>query len=232
VRLTALALAASMTIVAPDLAAKNDGEPRPAGPDAVISQLLGIERTLVSSRYTHTTRVDSRRGLYEFDCSGMAAWVLRRAAPRAHAAVAWRAKNGRTLARDYYHQIAATKPGAPARWGWTRVERVEAAAPGDVIAWLRPAELRSANTGHVAFVVAAPERVPGELPAFLLRIADASRYQHQDDSRAGTGRDGFGTGTILVVADPLTGAPTAYGWFGLRSRWVLATKMAIGRPER
>jgi hypothetical protein len=65
-----------------------------------------------------------------------------------------------------------------------------------------------------------------------LRIADASRYQHQDDSRAGSGRDGFGTGTILVVADPDTGAPTAYGWFGLRSRWVLETRIAIGRPER
>jgi hypothetical protein len=73
--------------------------------------------------------------------------------------------------------------------------------------------------------------VPGDVEAYLVRIADASRYHHQDDSRAGSGRDGFGLGTILVVADSETGAPIAYGWFGLRSGWVLATKMAIGRPE-
>jgi hypothetical protein len=102
--------------------------------------------------------------------------------------------------------------------------------PGDVIAWLRPKEIRSVNTGHVAFVVAPPRPVPEHPNAYLLRIADASRYQHDRDTRRGTDRDGFGMGTIMVLADPQTGAPYAYGWFGLHSGWVLATKMAIGRP--
>lgn len=203
---------------------------RVVGPAAVLTKLAEIERTLVSSKYSHTTRVVPKQGLYEFDCSGMVAWVLRRTAPRAHSAVTWRAKSGRPLARDYYRQIAATPVSEKPRWGWQRVARVGESRPGDVIAWLRPQELRSNNTGHVAFLVAEPAPVRGHRGAYLVRIADASRYRHQDDSRAGTERDGFGMGTILVIADPVSDAPIAYGWAGLRSAWVLSTKMAIGRP--
>ena len=104
--------------------------------------------------------------------------------------------------------------------------------PGDVIAWLRPKELKSTNTGHVAFVV-EPPRPTVEVPhGYLLRIADASRYQHEDDTRAETGMTGFGLGTILVIADPESDAPVAYGWVGVRSAWLLETPMAIGRVER
>lgn len=223
---------AALGIVAASAHELGAKQQRSVGPRAVLARLAAIDNGLRSSRYSHTTRVDVKRGLYEFDCSGMVAWVLRRDAPKAHGAVTWRAKSGRPLARDYYRQIAATPADAEPRWGWARVARVADAAPGDVIAWLKPAELRSPNTGHVAFVVEPPRQVPGEQPAFLLRIADASRYQHQDDSRAGSGRDGFGMGTILVVADAQSGAPVAYGWVGLRSAWVLETRMAIGRPVR
>ncbi len=161
----------------------------------------------------------------------MVAWVLRKAAPKAHAAVTTTAKTGRPLARDYYQHIARTKPG-PGKWGWSRVERVADARAGDVIAWLKPKEIESPNTGHVAFVVGDPVRVPELGEAYLLRIADASRYQHQDDTRAETGWTGFGMGTILVLADPTTGAPLAYGWVGARSAWILSTPMAIGRVTR
>jgi hypothetical protein len=223
--------AGALVIVAAAVAAQDLAADPRRGPEAVLAEVVEIDQSLQSSRYSHATRVDAKNGIYELDCSGLAAWVLRRAAPKAQAAVAWRSRGNRPLARDYYHQIARTPAGAAPRWGWSRVARVEDAAPGDVIAWLRPKELRSTNTGHVAFLVAPPRRVPGELSAYLVRIADASRYQHQDDTRAGTDRDGFGIGTILVVADPESGAPVAYGWRGLRSRWVLSTAIAIGRPE-
>ena len=194
----------------------------------VMSVVDGIQNNLVEGRYSHVTRVNEKAGSYEFDCSGMVAWVLRRSAPKAGSAVAWTA-GGRPLARDYYRRIARTKADKP-RWGWARVARVADTLPGDVIAWLRPKEIRSVNTGHVAFVVAPPKAVAGHPNAYLLRIADASRYQHDHDTRRGTERDGFGIGTILVLAHPETGAPYAYGWFGLRSGWILTTKMAIGRP--
>jgi hypothetical protein len=193
-----------------------------------MARLASIETTLRSSSYSHVTHVDAAQGLYEFDCSGLAAWVLARAAPRAHRAVLARTDGARPLARDYYRTIAAsrTAPGA-----WAQVARLSDARPGDVIAWLKPSLVRSANTGHVGFVVAAPEPLEGVPGGFLVRIADASSYQHENDSRAGTGRTGFGFGTILVVADEGTGAPRAYGWFGRDSAWVLETGIAIGRPR-
>jgi hypothetical protein len=52
---------------------------------------------------------------------------------------------------------------------------------------------------------------------------------HDEDSRAG--RTGFGFGTILLVADPETDAPIAYGWVGLRWR-AFETPIALGRPVR
>jgi cell wall-associated NlpC family hydrolase len=175
--------------------------------------------------------VDERAGSYVFDCSGMTAWVLSRAAPVAHRAVTAQAGRSRPLARDYYFHIAAVPTARPSR-GWQRVARVADAQPGDVIAWVRPAVVRSSNTGHVAFVVAPPVPLEGTPGAWLVRIADASSYQHEDDTRAGTGRTGFGQGTILVLADEVTGAPRAYGWAGRYSAWVLETRIAIGRPVR
>jgi hypothetical protein len=141
----------------------------------------------------------------------MASWVLRRAAKRAHAAVVHQSNGSRPLARDFYWSIKRTAIGRDS-YGWQRVARVSEAAPGDVIAWLKPEIVRSPNTGHVAFVIEAPRPVP------------------DNDSRTESGRTGYGTGTILVLADPNTGEPSAYGWFGLRSRWVLESKIAIGRP--
>jgi hypothetical protein len=64
--------------------------------------------------------------------------------------------------------------------------------------------------------------------AFLVRVADSTSLLHQDDTREG--RNGFGFGTILVLTDS-SGAPTRYGWMGLRG-WTFETRIAIGRPTR
>ncbi len=218
-----LVLLPSLAEAAPESGSRNQ---------AILERLKRIFETLSESKYSHETLVDERAGRYEFDCSGLVSWVLRRTAPGAHGVVVGRSRNGRPLARDYYREIAATRPGPRTPRGWARVTRVDEASAGDVIAWLKPEEVRSTNTGHVAFLLAAPrptDLIPG---GFLLRIADASRYQHDDDDRSQSGRTGFGSGTILVVADAETGGPSAYGWVGLRSRWVLEAAIAIGRPRR
>jgi hypothetical protein len=194
-----------------------------AGP---VMRVLGrMAETLTESEYTHGFRVNERAGVYAFDCSGMAHWVLRRAAPRAAAASA-RGLPGRPLARDYQRRIARIPFGASAG-GWRRVQRVDEARPGDMLAWIKPELVKSQNTGHVAFVLRAPQAVPGIPGAFLVRIADSTSLHHDADTREG--RSGFGFGTILLVADPETGEPRAYGWVGLRWR-TFETAISIGRP--
>jgi hypothetical protein len=189
-----------------------------------------IAGSLKSSEYSHVTRVNEAEGSYVFDCSGFVAWVLRRTAAGAHHSVVSRSRDKRPLARDYYWEIARARPSA-AR-GWAKIGRIADAKPGDVVAWLKPPEVRSQNTGHVAFIVEAPK--PSRLVegGYLVRIADASRYFHADDERQSLGRTGFGIGTILLVADPETQGPVAYGWFGENSAWILTAQIAIGRPLR
>lgn len=190
-------------------------------PIRVVSVIAGIRQNLRVSSYQHSLRVDEHAGRYDFDCSAMASWVLARSAPRALATVG----GARPLAADFYRTIARAPSDRP-RGGWLRVARVADARPGDVLAWRRPRWFPSHNTGHVAFVVGAPETVAGGV---LLRIADASSYNHEDDSRAGA--TGFGTGIILITTDPVTGEGTGYGWFGrLSGEWIVPTPVAIGRP--
>jgi hypothetical protein len=236
--LAALGVAlASLTCVCVTLAAvpavhsPSARAPASASPERILSILNSIDGGLVESRYSHVTRVDSKRGLYEFDCSGMVDWVLRRAAPAAWQSVRARSATGRLVARDFVRTIAAVSPER-ATWSWERVARAADALPGDVIAWTKPPGWTTPITGHVGFVLEAPvasRRVPG---AVLVRVADASRYIHERDTREHSGRDGFGYGTILLTTDPETGAPFAYGWFGDRSAWVAETEIVIGRPRR
>lgn len=227
-----LVVGAALLAAAPAQAEQSERVP-PAGLDAqidwaanpVMRRLGRMAETLTESVYTHGFRVNERAGIYAFDCSGMVHWVLRRAAPRA-AAHSSKGLGGRPLARDYQRRIARI-PFGQSLGGWRRIQRVDQARAGDVVAWLKPAVIKSQNTGHVAFVVRAPEPVPGVEGAFLVRIADSTRLQHDADTREG--RTGFGFGTILLVADPETGEPRAYGWVGMRWR-TFETPISIGRP--
>ncbi len=229
-------LVPSLVLPLPSIASGSpeaDAQALPAGRnEAILQRLARIYETLRESKYSHTTLVDEQAGRYEFDCSGLVAWVLRRAAPGAHSIVMSRATRGRPLARDYYWEIARTRPGKRSPRGWSRVPRVTEARAGDVIAWLKPELVRSNNTGHVGFLLEAPRAIAEIEGGYLVRIADASQYQHDSDDRRGSGRTGFGSGVILVVADPESGAPMAYGWFGQYSSWILPASIAIGRPVR
>ncbi len=198
----------------------------------VLERIERIQETLRAAKYNHATIVNEGEGRYEFDCSGFVTWVLRRTAPGAHSAIVARSQRNRPLARDYYWEIAKAPVGERTPRGMRKIARIEDGRAGDIVAWLKPKQLRSPHTGHVGFFLEAPRPVPGMPGAFTVRIADASSYQHDEDDRRGTGRDGFGSGVILLVADEETGAPKAYGWFGLRSAFVLETPIAIGRVTR
>jgi hypothetical protein len=199
--------------------------PRGHGAQRILATLANVRSSLRETRYQHATKVQAKQGVYLWDCSGMAAWVLRRAAPRALAALA----KERPVARDFYRAITRA-PINRARDGWQRLASIADARPGDVIAWLKPEGWNSTNTGHVAFLLEQPFAVPGHANTWAVRIADATSFGHQDDSRPqGTG--GYGEGTLLVLTDSAQ-RPIAYGWYGTESDAVLVTSMVFGRVVR
>jgi hypothetical protein len=183
---------------------------RPYAGQAVMASLSAIQRGLKSTKYEHRARIDVASGVYWWDCSIMAAWILARTAPAARQALAV----DKPLARDFYRTIAAAKPTASPRASWQRLAGPAAVEPGDVFAWLKPQMFRQRkNTGHVGFVVGKPWRHPKNESIWLVRIADATKELHGDDSRPVGGEGGFGTATIGFLVDA-GGNAVAYGWYG------------------
>lgn len=196
------------------------------GGERVMTLVEQIRSTLRSSAYTHSTRVRPRDGLYDWDCSGMAAWVLRQAAPLAMR----RISRERPVARDFVQQIESAPVGR-ARAGWQRLDRIDEAMPGDLFAWRRPRGFPSHNTGHVGFVLDRPVAVEGIPGGWAVRIADSSSFVHQDDTRASDTDGGFGIGTIVFLADA-NGHATHYGWWGTASAGYVVTPIVFGRVSR
>jgi hypothetical protein len=198
------------------------GEGGPSPPSAVVERgpateaaarvldvLARVEHGMRETKYEHATRIDERQGIYRWDCSSMAEWVLRRAAPKARRAVAGQ----RPLARDFFDAISKS-PSETTRRGWLRIDRPEQIAKGDVFAWRKPPMFRNRNnTGHVGFVVTTPAASPDIAGVWLVRVADATRMMHGDDSRSEGVDGGYGTGVIAFLFDE-TGAAVAYGWYG------------------
>jgi hypothetical protein len=212
--------------------------PTVSGRDALLLQPIDWERNRVmqsmrrmsdrmrETHYVHGIDVHPGKGYFAFDCSGMVDWLLGQAAPVAHRSL-HQGLESRPLARDFVFHLARIEPGQR-RGGWLRVGRISDARPGDVIAWLKPKNVRSANTGHVAVVVGEPlVRTEGD-SAYLVRVADSSRLMHEDDSRHGHG--GYGLGTLLIQADPVTLAPSGFSFAGSRTSHPFGTKIVIGRP--
>jgi len=221
---TALLLAAPLWT-----AAGKGASPKP-GPDRVVSVVEKIQGNLKATKYQHVTRVRQSLGEYFFDCSGMAEWILRRGAPAAFTRVK-RPEGGRPLAVHYYRTISKMKPGQR-RGPWMRVADATASRPGDVIAWVRPKWFDSKSTGHVAFVMSAPRPVMVPVRGVVVRIADASKFRHAEDSKP-VGTTGFGTGELLIPVDAAS-QPTGYGWVGEETlpEWIVPAALVIGRPLR
>ncbi len=192
----------------------------------IVELVDHIRGTVRFSSYAHTTRVREREGRYDWDCSGMAAWILRQAAPLAMR----RISRERPVARDFVQQIESA-PTDRARAGWQRLGTIGEAMPGDLFAWRRPRGFPSHNTGHVGFVLDRPRPVEGIPGGWAVRVADSSSFVHQDDTREGDLDGGFGIGTIVFLADG-AGHGTHYGWYGTVSEGYVVTPIFFGRVSR
>jgi hypothetical protein len=175
----------------------------------VLTAIELVEQKLTKTRYQHKTVVNLGKGLFYWDCSGMSGWVLGRAAPVARKQLPPK----HPLASQFYNRIDKS-PTGEFKKGWSRVDGIENVAPGDIFAWLKPEWwVGNKNTGHVGFVIEAPRPSEDHKDVWLVRIADASQYRHENDSRPPDGEGGFGTGTIAFSVGP-DGNGTGYGWFG------------------
>lgn len=222
--------------------------PVPWDATPALAVIRGAWDNARTTSYQAITHVDESTGTYQFDCSGFAQWVLKQSHPEAARWVA-RGLPHRPLARNFQSRIAKIAADKP-RGGWARIERVAEIQPGDVLAWVKPREIKSVNTGHVVFAMLPPRPLTPGSNTYLLRVADATRLWHVDDTRNWRGNtanrrvpvgldtadespndQGLGFGTMSIVADPTTGRPTAYGWVATEWR-TFDTQIAIGRPLR
>src|SRR3954452_8095875 len=92
-------------------AAASAGAPPAPRSTAVANALTGIEHGLTATKYQHRIAVDARNGIYRWDCSIMAAWILERTAPAARRALG----ADKPLARDFYRTIKRARTDRPDR---------------------------------------------------------------------------------------------------------------------
>lgn len=200
--------------------------PQTAAARKVLALRQKVYDSLSVTRYRHRTIVRPKEGLYQWDCSAMMSWFLRKVAPKARGAL----EKKRPVARDYYRTIARASTKRT-RKGWRRLAHIEDVRPGDVFAWIRPPGFPSRNTGHTGFAMAPAQEVPGREGHYTLRIMDATSLPHDKDTRDRDGEGGIGEGTIMFRVDE-NGRGTGYGWFGERSRGLIETDIVFGRIHR
>lgn len=192
-------------------------------PDALVAEANRELTAMKSSSYTHKTHVDEASGTFDFDCSGFLGYALAHADP-----TAWKSLKAATVRRPlakHFTDFFRALPNANAP-GWTRVAKVEELKAGDVIAWKKPADVTTKNTGHVLLVRDAPTKEDDE---WRVPIFDSTHVRHgKNDSRTATNSDGLGTGTIILCVDP-AGAPIAYRWAPVKADKTHETMIALGR---
>jgi hypothetical protein len=209
--------------------------PADAGPDTkpAGAMLAGESaRQLAAMKitaYEHTTFVDEATGTFKYDCSGFLGYSLNRVLPAHLAAVKTFNAVSRPLAKHYELFFESIDLGAK-KSGWSRVARAIDLRPGDVVAWLKPADLVSSNTGHVMIVRDKPAVNPKRADEVIVPITDSSASFHgSTDTRYPSG-EGLGNGPIGLIVDG-SGKAIKYRWTGGVSTKEYATAISLGRPE-
>ena len=192
----------------------------------VVRELSNLNTS--TSYYSHTTYVNEETGTRRVDCSGLVDYAVKRVLPDAYEKVP-HPTSARPLANDWYtylherYQSASTQESIR----WREIRHVGELRAGDLVVWLRPADVGGDNTGHIMFVLATPTR--GRANEWLVRVADSTMSPHANDSR-GTTRTGPGNGTIGLTVDGWD-RPLAYYWRGGLSTTAFPTPIAMGRIE-
>ncbi len=158
--LACLAVAASVAAapavdlaVSADTAAAPGVAKRPTIAERFLGQADHVLGQLTSTTYRHRTRVVEAAGIYETDCKGLFAFLLRKVSP-AHLAVI-PAPAGRKQPRAVeYYEFFVVQPalGHPTMTGWNRVSSLSQTQAGDVLAWRYRETVPGKSTGHVLII--------------------------------------------------------------------------------
>jgi hypothetical protein len=204
--------------------------PPPASGSPVAAEAARELSILTYSTYDHTTSVDESIGQFIYDCSGFVGYDLTKAMPDALATISAASGTTRPLAKDFEAFFAAIPVGGKTG-RWHRVVRAADLIPGDVVAWLKPADVTSSNTGHVLIVRLPVSNNPKRSDEWLVPITDSTSTPHgATDSRTLAGTTGLGTGTIGLLVNS-SGVPVGYRWTGGVSAHDELTSVALGRAE-
>lgn len=209
----------------PDLPVAARPRPTTRGAAALAGEAARQLAAMKTSTYSHHTSIDEASGRFEYDCSGFVGYALGNVEPEAFAEL--RAATVRRPLAKHFVTFFTSNPSGH----WRRVPRVLDLVPGDVLAWLRPADVVTKNTGHVMIVREAPHRDSKRADEIVVPIWDSTHVRHgTNDSRTASGADGLGTGEVLLIVDA-SGAPLEYRWSrGTKAR-EHATTIAMGHLE-
>jgi hypothetical protein len=174
----------------------------------MASQAEFIVANLQQTDYQHIEEIDVDRGVYKCDCNGFVSFVMERAAPDHYAMIPKETNQLRPRAFEYYVFFSSLTPRSTG--GWHRIDFLQDARRGDMIAWRFPQIEKGHDTGHVLFVADSPT-VDTE-GIFTVACYDSSAQPHFDDTRGngkGEFETGVGAGLIKFKVDN-TGRPTAF----------------------
>lgn len=173
--------------------------------DEVFQEAQRILQTHKETHYDHKTLIDETRGYYRVDCSSFVSYVLHKKAPLALSLLPIDAKHTRSRAQNYYDYFKNLE--AP-NSHWMAVKTVVELERGDVIAWKYDPLLQKKDTGHVVIVSEKPLQEESHL--YRIRVIDASKGKHANDTRA-EGNDGIGSGDMWFRVDK-NGVPIGLYW--------------------
>jgi hypothetical protein len=184
---------------------------------------LSLMRT---SFYQHQTDVDEASGRFNYDCSGFLDYALQKVSPLAYAQLPIsKPKSRRPLAQDFYNLFSSRSTKSSSHW--QHIRKLNNVHAGDVVAWLRPIDNDSNNTGHVMLVKGEPRLNPQRNDEILISVIDSTSSPHAQDSRR-KGQTGLGSGTIGILVNRKS-EPIAYRWRGGKSEREEQTSITFGR---
>lgn len=174
----------------------------------IFQEAQKIFKTMKTTHYEHKTVIDESKGVYIVDCSAFVCYILNKVSPLAHSSLPIDKNHTHARAKNFYDYFKSLQNSTSSNSHWMAILSIKELEKGDIIAWKYDPVLQKKDTGHVVIVHEKP--VLEEPNLYRVRILDASKGKHANDSRAKEA-DGIGSGEMWFRVDT-NNAPTGLHW--------------------